>query len=110
MPTHRYNIKHYTGSSAKPPFKKWLKSVKDRAFLVRFDMRLERLKYGYFGDYKSLGDGVYELRFTFGPGYRIYYAIEDRDIILLLTGGDKHQQQNDIKKAKEYWYDYRTQK
>jgi putative addiction module killer protein len=62
-------------------------------------MRLEK---GNFGDYKNLGDGLSELRLTFGSGYRIYYTIEKRTIILIISGGDKTTQAKDIDNAKKY--------
>ena len=68
---------------------------------------ISRLQLGLFGDTKSVGEGVNELRISFGPGYRIYYTLEDKLVILLLCGGDKSTQDKDIKLAKEYWSDYR---
>ncbi len=63
-------------------------------------MRIERVQLGNFGDAKSLGDGVHELRLTFGPGYRIYFMQRRERIILLLCGGDKGSQARDIARAK----------
>ena len=57
---------------------------------------------GNFNNYKSVGDGVFELRFFFGAGYRVYFAFDGENVILLLCGGDKSTQNDDIKKAKEY--------
>ena len=56
---------------------------------------------------KSLGDGVYELRIDFGPGYRVYYGLDGDVVVLLLSGGDKSTQAKDIKQAKEYWNEYK---
>ena len=61
---------------------------------------------GNLGDYKPLGDGVYELRIKAGPGYRVYFGILGNSVILLLCGGDKGSQDRDILKAKEYWSRY----
>ncbi|QTA91768.1 Putative addiction module killer protein domain-containing protein [Desulfonema magnum] len=58
------------------------------------------------GDHKSLGDGVCEFRFHFGPGYRVYYGEADNAIVLLLCGGDKSWQKKNVKKAKIYWNDW----
>ncbi len=72
--------------------------------------RIGRLRLGNFGDAKSLGDGVYELRIDTGPGYRLYYALDGKTIVLLLSGGDKSTQDKDIKQAKKYWNEYQENK
>lgn len=72
--------------------------------------RLDRVEHGNFGDAKSVGDGVYELRVDIGPGYRVYYGIDGMTIVLLLCGGDKKSQIKDIKRAKEYWNEYKERK
>lgn len=81
-------------------FRIWLDSMKDRRARVRIDDRLRRLANGNFGDTKSIGDGVQELRLHFGPGYRIYYIWKDGLLVILLMGGDKSSQARDIAKAK----------
>jgi putative addiction module killer protein len=64
----------------------------------------------YFGLVpKSLGDGIYELRFDFGSGYRVYFAEQDSVIVLLLCGGDKSTQSKDMETAKNYWKEFRRQ-
>ncbi|MBW1649468.1 MAG: hypothetical protein JRJ44_02085 [Deltaproteobacteria bacterium] len=63
---------------------------------------MDRVETGNMSNYTSIGGDVYELRFYFGPGYRVYYG-ETAGIILLLCGGDKPSQKKDIKKAKTYW-------
>jgi putative addiction module killer protein len=82
-------------------FKSWIKGLKDASGAARINVRLSRLRDGQFGDVRSVGDGVCELRFMFGPGYRVYYALVDAHIILLIAGGDKNSQFNDIVKAKQ---------
>ena len=67
-----------------------------------------RFEQGNFGDHKAVGKGVWEARFMFGSGYRVYYAREGQQIILLLLGGDNQGQQKDIKQAQQYWQDYRA--
>lgn len=68
--------------------------------------RIDRVRRGVFGDCEPVGDGAWELRIDWGPGYRVYYARSGHRIILLLCGGDKRTQQADIKRAKEHWHDY----
>ncbi|MCA9840312.1 MAG: type II toxin-antitoxin system RelE/ParE family toxin [Trueperaceae bacterium] len=69
--------------------------------------RLNRIETdNHFGDIEPVSDGVFELRFHFGPGYRIYYGKDGDKVIILLCGGIKKSQKRDIAKAKEYWEDY----
>lgn len=81
-------------------FRDWLDGLRDRRARLRIDDRLRRLANGNAGDTKSVGDGVQELRLTFGPGYRIYFMYRDGLLIILLNGGDKDTQARDIAKAK----------
>ena len=81
-------------------FSKWLHKLKDTRGKVSIIRRVDRIKSGNFGDYKSVGDEVFELRITVGPGYRVYYTQQDDEIIILLVGGDKATQTRDIDKAK----------
>jgi putative addiction module killer protein len=82
-------------------FDLWLKKLKDRQAVLAVTKRLTRIALGNFGDSKPVGDDVYELRFFIGPGYRVYYTIQNKKIIFLLNGGDKSTQLKDIKKAKQ---------
>ena len=82
-------------------FTSWYLQLKDRKVQMRITQRIDRLRQGNPGDVESLGNGVYELRLHFGPGYRIYYAIEGNTLIILLLGGTKRRQQKDIEKSKE---------
>lgn len=74
------------------PFDEWLDSLLDKKWQVAVDVRLARIRAGNFGDFKSLGAGVYELRMNLGPGLRIYYALQGTKIVVLLGGGDKSRQ------------------
>lgn len=87
------------------PFLEWFNNLKDLSFKQRIKRRLDRLELGNFGDCESVGAGVLELRFKFGPGYRIYFTEKDDVIIILLCGGDKKSQKKDIKIAKDYMRD-----
>jgi len=95
----------YTSKSGYSQIQSWARSlsVENRKRLYE---RLERVKVCNFGDHKNLGDGIYELRFHFGSGYRIYFVKSGVNIIILLCAGAKESQQKDIKKAKILWSEY----
>lgn len=73
---------------------------------MRIRRRLDQIELGNFGDTESVGEGVYELRFHFGAGYRVYFARVGNTVIVLVGGGDKSTQKRDIAKAKEIWKRY----
>lgn len=77
----------------------WINSLKDRAGRARIQVRVDRLVHGNPGQYRVLTDGVRELKVDFGPGYRVYYTDRAGVVIVLLAGGDKSSQHQDIKKA-----------
>ena len=101
------NLQIYQTRNGQKPFIQWLESIQDLGTQGRIDRRLERLANGNFGDCRSIGDGVFELRIHFGPGYRIYFGELDDTIVLLLCGGDKSSQERDIRRAKTYWLQYK---
>ena len=103
---HEVVIEVYQDESGNEPFTKWLDSLKDHRTRARIDNRLERVRAGNFGDFESVGDGVFELRLPFGAGYRIYYGRWRHETVVLLAGGSKRTQARDIRKAKQYWEDY----
>ncbi len=80
-------------------FDDWLDNLKNRTAVLRIAARIDRIEQGNFGDTKSITDEISELRFFFGSGYRIYYILEEKTVVLLLNGGDKSSQRKDIKKA-----------
>ncbi len=81
-------------------YRKWFDKLKDRNARARIDIRLRRLSLGNFGDVKSVGEGILELRIDYGPGYRVYFTKKGDRLIVLLAGGDKTTQTEDILKAK----------
>ena len=82
-------------------FDNWLLKLRDRRAKAKIIIRLQRVQEGNFGDHKSVGGGVSELRITEGAGYRLYYTIQGDVIVIMLAGGDKSTQQQDIEKAKQ---------
>lgn len=83
-----------------PVFGQWLKNLRDRQARARILDRIERMGAGNFGDVKSVGGGVSELRVHYGPGYRVYFTRRGDVLVLLLTGGDKSSQDQDIIEAR----------
>ena len=99
-------IRRYTTPDGRIPFAEWRNSLRDRKAISVIDNRLRRVRLGNIGDFRSVGEGVCEFRIDYGPGYRIYFGQIGSAIVLLLCGGDKSTQAQDIRKAKEYWADY----
>ena len=101
-------IELYKTTSGQCPFDDWFKNIQEMHTRAKILTRLDRLKLGNFGDCKSLGDRIAELRIYYGPGIRIYYSKIGRKVILLLCGGDKSSQAKDINKAKKYLKEYQS--
>jgi putative addiction module killer protein len=80
-------------------FDAWLRSLRDRQARARIEVRIRRLSLGNPGLSRALKDGLFELKVDYGPGYRIYYTFKNQTLVLLLCGGDKPTQQEDIKLA-----------
>lgn len=99
-------IRRYIAPDGKVPFGEWLDSLRDRKAKAKIKERLKRVSLGNLGDYKSVGKAVFELRIDYGSGYRVYFGQIGLTIVLLLLGGDKSTQEQDIRKAQEYWADY----
>jgi putative addiction module killer protein len=102
-----YLIREYLTEEGKNPYRDWLSRL-DKHIRVRIQARIMRFEQGNFGDCKAINHGVWEARLMFGAGYRIYYALENENVILLLLGGDKQSQAKDIKRAQTYWTDYQS--
>ena len=82
-------------------YDKWFSKLKESTDKIRILARLNRVENGNFGDFKQISPGLFELRFFFGAGYRIYYTIKDDKVVFLLAGGNKSNQEKDIEKAAE---------
>jgi putative addiction module killer protein len=92
------------------PLDEWLSDLRDRRARARVLIRLDRLQLGLEGHWRSVGDGIRELKIPEGKGYRVYYAWDGSAIVLLLCGGDKSTQTADIENARTYWSDYHERK
>lgn len=91
------NYKIYTTLT----FDKWSAALKDRQAALAIAKRIDRASKGNLGDIEPVGEGISEMRIFIGQGYRLYFTIRNREIIVLLCGGNKTTQQQDIKNAKE---------
>jgi putative addiction module killer protein len=96
----------YQDADGNEPFTNWFNSLRDVQGRQRIGTRLRRLEQGNYGDCQSIGEGISELRMFFGPGYRVYFGEEGDNIVLLLCGGDKNSQTQDIEVAKAYWKEH----
>ena len=96
----------YADEDGYEPFTAWHRELRDVQGRQRILIRIGRLEQGNYGDTAAVGDGVNELRLFFGPGYRVYFGENENTVVVLLCGGDKSTQQQDIVQAKAYWQEY----
>lgn len=101
-------VREYVDDAGRNPFRDWLDAL-DLTTRARVQARILRFEAGNLGDHKEVGGGVWEARLDFGPGYRLYFGRRGRDLVLLLTGGDKKSQKKDLSRAREFWRDYVTE-
>jgi len=101
-------IYYYETNGGRCPFLEWRDSLKDQDVIDALRVRLARVRLGLLGRCDAVGEGVIELKFDIGPGYRVYLAEWGKTIVVLLQGGDKgSQKRKDIEQAKAYWRDFR---
>ena len=103
--TMLYNIPMYKILQTET-YKKWFRKLRDERAKFAIGQRLGRMTVGNFGDSKSVGDGVFELRIDVGKGYRVYFTNNGKEIVILLVGGEKTTQDEDIKEAKKMAKEY----
>ena len=102
------DVRNYVMPEGHEPYEEWVNSYRNRKTRAIIRERVNRLHLGNFGDYKRLTVDLYELRIHYGPGYRVYFGVVDRVIVILLCGGSKKTQRRDIQRAKEYWGELRS--
>ena len=108
MPEARpYELRYYVDEKGGAPVLKWLKGLRDTRTRRRIENRIARIELGNLGDHRRLDTELYELRLHFGPGFRVYFALEKNRVVLLLLGGDKRSQEKDIEQARSYFADYK---
>ncbi|MDF2862110.1 MAG: hypothetical protein K0S02_2382 [Achromobacter mucicolens] len=100
-------IEHYLAPDGHTnPYLAWLNSLRDNRIKVAVIRRVARIELGNFGDHRFCRDGIWELRIDMGPGYRLYYTLVRRRVVLLLCGGDKSTQSADLACAVRYRTDW----
>lgn len=104
-----YKIEYLILPNGKAPIIEWLNSL-DSSIKKWINQRILRIEEGNFGDFKKINEDIYELRFTIGKGYRIYYTKINNTVVLLVNGGDKSTQSKDIKKAQKFLDEWRSNK
>ena len=101
----RLNVREFLTEAGESPYRRWLEGL-DLSVRARIQARVLRFESGNLGDHKAVGRGVWEARFPFGPGYRLYFAKHGGSILLLLLGGAKTTERADIARAQRYWAEY----
>jgi putative addiction module killer protein len=99
-------IRYYVASDGQQPFAAWFADL-DAVARAKVTRAIVRLEQGNFSNVRSVGEGVFEYRIDFGPGYRVYFGQDGQTLVILLTGGTKKRQQRDIAAAHGCWQDYK---
>lgn len=102
-------LTEYLDNKGRSPFETWFNDL-DATAAAKITIALTRMAQGNLSNVKSVGSGVWEYRIDSGPGYRIYFAKDGDQIIILLAGGTKRRQQQDIERAQARWCDYQQRK
>ena len=100
-------VETYARQDGSCPFNEWMDSLRDRKARAKIRTRIGRVRLGNLGNCAPVGGGVMELKVDYGPGYRVYFGQVGTTLVILLCGGDKSSQPEDIRKAVEYWEDYK---
>jgi putative addiction module killer protein len=103
------DLREYNDRSGNSPFREWRGKLNPEA-RRKVTTALYRVGVGNFSNVQGVGAGVYECKINFGPGYRVYFGKDGEQIVILLGGGTKQRQQNDIRRALERWEDYKQRK
>lgn len=109
LPFVMVDLLEYELETGRSPFGEWFATL-DAQAASKITTAMARLEAGNLGDVKSVGEGVLERRISFGPGYRVYFGQDGHALVILLIGGTKKRQQQDIAQAKAYWQDYKQRK
>jgi putative addiction module killer protein len=107
LPVETKQVEVYLDKDGKAPFSIWINGLTDLKGRAKIRERIARLRLGNMGDCERVGEGVFELRIHYGPGYRVYFGQDGNRIVVLILGGAKKTQKKDIKAAKILWKDYK---
>lgn len=107
MQIKQRNVYYYETPTGRLPAQEWLSSIKDKVTQAILYKRIRQAGLGQFGRTRNVGDGVWELKIDYGPGYRVYYGIHGDETVLILMAGSKRTQSGDIKKARAYWIEWK---
>jgi putative addiction module killer protein len=107
MQVSEKQVETYVRPDGSCPFEDWMISLRDQQARAKIRTRIGRVRLGNLGNYESVGAGVLELKINYGPGYRVYFGQVGTKLVILLCGGDKSSQPEDIRRAIEYWEDYK---
>jgi len=110
LPVEPKQVDIYLDSNGKAPFSAWINALADIKGRAKIRERIARLRLGNMGDCEPIGEGISELRIHYGPGYRVYFGQDGNEIVVLILGGSKRTQNQDIKTAKVLWKDYKERK
>lgn len=102
-------LAQYVGANERNRFDDWFRRLEPQT-RARIQTRLDRIELGTLGDYRSVGQGVFEFRIHFGPGYRVYFGRDGDTLVILLGGGSKRRQARDVAHAQADWKAYKREK
>ena len=107
MEVSEKQVENYVRADGICPFEEWMGSLRDQRARAKIRTRIARVRLGNLGNCEPVGSGVLELKIDYGPGYRVYFGQVGMKLVILLCGGDKSSQAEDIRRAIEYWGDYK---
>ena len=107
MEVSEKQVENYVHADGNCPFDDWMDSLRDQRARDIVRARIARVRLGNLGNCEPVGGGVMELKIDYGPGYRVYFGQVGMKLIILLCGGDKSSQAEDIRRAIDYWEDYK---
>ena len=108
--TSKKVVKIYQDQFGREPYTEWIRAFKDPIIRARIRKRISKVEEGNLGVLEPVGEGVLELKLHFGPGYRVYFGEFGTKLVVILCGGDKSSQKEDIRKAKNLWKEFKELK